>query len=159
MYGLARNGASAYAKVGIETGVLAASPHKLIMMLFDGALLAVLMGVQHMKAGEIAKKGSAVSKAIMIIDNGLRASLDKKAGGEIAQNLDSLYAYMSERLLMGNLKNKPEMLEEVHALLKDLRSAWEAIDTSVHSAAAAAPAVTARAYDALAPRVSSFVSA
>lgn len=159
MFGSVKSGANAYARVGIETGVLAASPHKLIVMLFDGALLAVLMGMQHMRAGEIAKKGSAISKAIMIIDNGLRASLDKKVGGEIAENLDSLYAYMSERLLMGNLKNQPEMLEEVSSLLKDLKSAWEAIDTSALSAAPAAPFVNVRAYDALAPRASSFVSA
>ncbi len=83
--------------------------------------------LQHMKAGDIEKKGLAISKAIMIIDSGLRASLDKKVGGEIAENLDALYAYMSQRLMMANLKNQPEILEEVHSLLKDLKSAWDAI--------------------------------
>lgn len=156
MFGSMKSGANAYAKVGVETGVLAASPHKLIVMLFDGALIAVAMGTQHMKAGEIEKKGLAISKAIMIIDSGLRASLDKKVGGEIAENLDALYAYMSQRLMMANLKNQPEILEEVHALLKDLKSAWDAIDTSAQTAAAA---VNMPAYDTLAPRVSSFVSA
>jgi flagellar protein FliS len=157
MFGSMKNGANAYAKVGIETGVLAASPHKLIVMLFDGALVAVAMGLQHMKAGQVEKKGLAISKAIMIIDNGLRASLDKEVGGEIAANLDALYAYMSERLLMANLKNQPDILEEVQSLLKDLKSAWDAIDTSTQTTAA--PAVNMPAYDALAPRVSSFVSA
>ena len=156
MFGSIKNGANAYAKVGIETGVMAASPHKLIVMLFDGALVAVAMGIQHMKAREIEKKGLAISKAIMIIDDGLRASLNKEAGGEIAENLDALYAYMSERLLLANLKNQPEILDEVHGLLKDLRSTWDAISPS---AQAAAPAVNMPAYDALAPRVSSFVSA
>lgn len=156
MFGSMKSGANAYAKVGVETGVLAASPHKLIVMLFDGALVAVAMGIQHMKAHEIEKKGLAISKAIMIIDSGLRASLDKKVGGEIAENLDALYVYMSQRLMMANLKNQPEILEEVHTLLKDLKSAWDAIGSNAHTAA---PAVNMPAYDALAPRVSSFVSA
>ena len=156
MFGSMKSGANAYAKVGIETGVLAASPHKLIVMLFDGALVAVAMGIQHMKAREIEKKGLAISKAINIIDNGLRASLDKTVGGEIAQNLDALYGYMSERLLLANLKNQPEILDEVHGLLKDLRSTWDAISPSAQTAT---PAVNMPAYDALAPRVSSFVSA
>jgi flagellar protein FliS len=156
MFGLERSGANAYAKVGIETGVVAASPHKLIVMLFEGALLAVAMGIQHMKAGEIEKKGLAISKAIMIIDSGLRASLDKKAGGEIAENLDSLYGYMSEKLLAANMKNQPEMLEEVQNLLKDLKSAWDAIDTS---AQAAAPVVSMPAFNGQASRSSSYVTA
>jgi flagellar secretion chaperone FliS len=165
MFGSVRNGANAYAKVGIETGVLAASPHKLIVMLFDGALLAVTMGIQHMKAREIEKKGMAISKAIMIIENGLRASLDKKAGGDIAANLDALYVYMGERLVTANLKNQPELLEEVQQLLKDLKFAWEAIGAGAQpaapsaSAALAAPAMHMHAYDALAPRAASYVSA
>ncbi len=80
-----------------------------------------------MSAGHIAEKGAAISKALDIINNGLRASLDKKAGGDIAGNLDSLYAYMTERLLTANLQNKAEMLEEVQTLLTDLRDAWNQI--------------------------------
>jgi flagellar protein FliS len=122
-----QRGVNAYAKVGLETGVDAASPHKLIVMLYDGALVAVLSAMTNMKAGQIAAKGAAISKAITIIDNGLRAALDKKAGGEIAEGLDALYEYMSARLLQANLNNQPEVLEEVHKLLSDLRDAWNAI--------------------------------
>jgi flagellar protein FliS len=122
-----QRGVNAYAKVGLETGVGAASPHKLIVMLYDGALVAVLSALTNMKAGQIAAKGAAISKAITIIDNGLRAALDKKAGGEIAEGLDALYEYMSARLLQANLNNQPELLEEVHKLLSDLRDAWNAI--------------------------------
>jgi flagellar protein FliS len=122
-----QRGVNAYAKVGLETGVGAASPHKLIVMLYDGALVAVLSALTNMKAGQIAAKGAAISKAITIIDNGLRAALDKKAGGEIAEGLDALYEYMSARLLQANLNNQPEVLEEVHKLLSDLRDAWNAI--------------------------------
>ena len=138
MFGSPARGANAYASVGIETGVVAASPHKLIVMLFDGALVAVTTALAHMKASNIAAKGQSISKAIMIIDNGLRASLDKKVGGEIALSLDSLYEYMSNRLLIANLKNQPEVLEEVHRLLSDLKGAWVEIGLRDDAAKAAA---------------------
>lgn len=121
------HGANAYAKVGIETGVIAASPHKLIVMLYDGAIVSLANATQSMKNGDPASKGQYISKAIAIIENGLRASLDKKIGGEIAQNLDALYEYMSVRLLQANIKNEVEGLQEVQGLLRDLKSAWEAI--------------------------------
>lgn len=129
MFGSSNRGASSYAKVGLETSVVAASPHKLIVMLFDGALVAVLTGLMHMKSGNIPEKGKAISKAIQIIDNGLRASLDKKAGGQIAENLDALYEYMSARLLEANLKNDTGIMVEVQGLLTELRETWNAIGT------------------------------
>ncbi len=161
MFGSTPKGANAYAKVGLETGVVASSPHKLIVMLFEGALVAVRAGMTHMKAGEIEKKGLAISKAIMIIENGLRASLDKKVGGQIAVSLDSLYDYMGRRLMIANLSNQPEVLEEVIELLLDLKSAWDAIGdgTAAAPAATAAPVQRAMPYDSLAPRMASFVSA
>lgn len=130
MFGSKQSGVRAYANIGIETGVASASPHKLIVMLFDGALVAVISAIKHMNEGNCAKKGEAISTAIMIINNGLRASLDKKAGGGIAGGLDSLYEYMSGRLLQANLTNQVAMLEEVRGLLSDLRGSWNAIDTS-----------------------------
>ena len=137
MFGSPARGANAYANVGIETGVAAASPHKLIVMLFDGALVAVTTALAHMRAKNIAAKGQSISKAIMIIDSGLRASLDKKVGGQIAASLDSLYEYMSNRLLIANLKNQPEILEEVHRLLTDLKSAWVEIGNTTAASGAA----------------------
>jgi flagellar secretion chaperone FliS len=127
MFGTMQRGVNAYAKVGLETSVVSASPHKLIVMLFDGALVAVLSALTHMKAGAIPEKGAAISKAISIINSGLRASLDRRAGGDIAESLDSLYIYMSERLFLANLNNDPAILEEVQGLLADLRHAWNTI--------------------------------
>jgi flagellar protein FliS len=127
MFGNLQRGVNAYANVGLETSVAAASPHKLIVMLYDGALVALRSAALHMKAGSIAAKGAAISKAINIIDNGLRAALDKNAGGEIAENLDALYDYMSRRLLTANLKNEVAHVEEVQRLLAELREAWVAI--------------------------------
>lgn len=135
MFGSKQSGVSAYAKVGIETGVISASPHKLIVMLFDGAMVSVTSAIMHMKAGDIAAKGAAISKAIMIIDSGLRASLDKKAGGEIAEGLDALYEYMGSRLLQANLRNQVDILEEVQRLLGELRGAWNAIGAEANKPA------------------------
>jgi flagellar protein FliS len=159
MFGSSQRGAGAYAKVGLETGVVAASPHKLVVMLFDGALTAARAAVVHMKARDIEKKGLAISKAINIVQNGLRASLDKEAGGQIAQSLDSLYDYICNRLVNANLTNQPEMLDEVIGLLADLKGAWEAIGDKAGPTAAAAAAPRPAAYDSLAPRVASFAGA
>lgn len=160
MFGSPNSGANAYAKVGIETGVVAANPHTLVVMLFEGAMVAVASAIQHMQAGEIEKKGASISKAIMIIDAGLRASLNKEAGGGLALNLDSLYEYMSRRLLIANLKNQPQVLEEVYQLLKGLKSAWEAIGNKAGGAPAdAAPAPQASTYGSNAPQSSSLVKA
>jgi flagellar protein FliS len=134
-----KRGVNAYANVGLETGIASASPHALIVMLYDGALVALLSAKTNIAAGNIAAKGSAISKAISIIDNGLRASLDKNAGGEIAANLDALYDYMSRRLLHANLKNDVTIIDEVHRLLSDLRGAWVEIGDKVQQQPVPAP--------------------
>jgi flagellar protein FliS len=144
-----RSGANAYAKVGMETGVIAADPHQLIVMLFEGAQIALTNGLQHMKKGNVAEKGKALSNAILIIENGLRASLDKSVGGEIAMNLDALYGYMSNRLLVANLNNQPEIIEEVQALMGDIKSAWDQISPSAQ--ASNEPVVDAYAEESFAP--------
>ncbi|MDZ4201254.1 MAG: flagellar export chaperone FliS [Gallionella sp.] len=118
---------NSYAKVGVESGVIAADPHKLISMLYQGAVLAIANGKNAMLRKEIPAKGAAISKAIMIIDEGLKASLDKEAGGELAANLAALYDYMGARLVSANLKNDVAMLDEVSKLLCELGSAWDSI--------------------------------
>lgn len=130
MYTASHYGANAYARIGLETGVVAANPHKLILMLFEGARIALSSALIHMKNGEITGKGQAISKAITIITSGLQTSLDVKAGGELAQQLNALYEYMSRRLLLANLHGKPEYIEEVARLLGELSEAWEAIGSS-----------------------------
>jgi len=118
---------NAYTKIGIESGVNAADPHKLISMLFQGALLAIANAKNGILRKDIAAKGAAISKALAIIDEGLNASLDKNVGGELAQNLSSLYEYMIMRLITANLKNDVDALNEVTHLLTDLKGAWESI--------------------------------
>lgn len=136
----------AYAKIGVESGVAAADPHKLISMLYQGALLAIANAKNGILRKDIPAKGAAISKAIAIIDEGLNASLDKKAGGDLAQNLSSLYEYMGIRLAQANLNNDMSMLDEVARLLNDLKGAWESIRPV--SAASANPAVLPKPADA-----------
>ena len=116
-----------YKTVGIESGVAAADPHKLILMLYQGALLAIASAKNQILRKQISAKGSSITKAIKIIDEGLKACLDVEAGGEIGKNLFNLYDYMNQRLLIANLKNDTAILDEVSTLLIELKGAWESI--------------------------------
>lgn len=127
MFGVMSNPAAAYRKAGIETKVETASPHMLVTMLFDGALLAITQADHYMAGKQIKEKGDAIGKAINIIDGGLKASLDRQAGGQLAERLAALYEYMCTRLLQANLRNDRAILNEVSGLLKELKSAWEEI--------------------------------
>lgn len=122
---------NAYRDVGLETSVMSADPHKLITMLYEGALLSITKARSHMLAKQIPEKGSAISKAIAIIGEGLNASLDKKVGGELAQNLSALYTYMVTRLVEANLNNDVAALDEVTRILADLKDAWDTIRPQV----------------------------
>lgn len=135
MFGMMHNPAQSYARVGIDAVVETADPHDLILMLFDGAMAAVSMARIHMEAGEIPQKGAAISKAIDLITNGLQASLDQEAGGELADRLAALYDYMAQRLLFANLKNNVATLNEVMELLTGLRDAWAQIAPGAQAAA------------------------
>ncbi|WPH13069.1 flagellar export chaperone FliS [Variovorax paradoxus] len=126
-----RTGASAYARVGMETRTMSASPHQLIVMLFDGVVTSIGMARHHMAAGDMAAKGNAISKAVSIVDNGLKAGLDAKAAGaagaQLVDNLSALYDYVIRRLLYANLHNEPKALDEAEALLENVASAWREI--------------------------------
>ena len=123
------NAASTYARIGLETGVAAANPHRLILMLFDGAIAAIADAAAKLSEQRIAGKGQAVSRAIRIIEEGLKASLDLESGGEIAGSLNEMYDYMSRRLLLASLRNDRAGLDEVARLLGELRGAWLDIGT------------------------------
>lgn len=128
-------GISAYNKVGLESGITAADPHKLISMLFQGALLAVANAKNGILRKDTPAKGAAISHAISIIGEGLHASLDKNVGGELAQNLAALYEYMVMRLVTANLNNDTAILDEVSKLLAELKEAWESIRPNATPAA------------------------
>lgn len=148
--GMRKAALNAYGKQDLAAQVEAASPHRLIVMLFDGAIKACNLAKLHMRNGAIADKGMAITKAIAIIQEGLRLSLDKEVGGELAANLDALYDYMGRMLLQANLHNDEAKLDEVASLLSDLKESWEQIDpakaaTPSPSADRAAPSSYGRA--------------
>jgi len=130
VYTQSRFAANAYANVGLETGVVAASPHQLIIMLYEGAELSVRMAIKHMNDGDLNKKSAAISKASSIILEGLRSALDTQKGGGIALQLDALYDYMIKRLMLAHIKNETAPLEEVLGLLRELHGAWQQITPS-----------------------------
>ncbi|AMC33685.1 flagellar export chaperone FliS [Janthinobacterium sp. B9-8] len=121
---------SAYGQTSLDTVVESASPHQLIVLLYEGAIKAIQLGKIYMQQGLIAQKGAAISKAIAIIEDGLRLALDKENGGELAENLDALYDYISFELLQANINNVPERLDEMLALLEQLKDAWLSIGFS-----------------------------
>ena len=127
MFASQTSAARAYATVGVETGIESASPHKLILMLYEGALVSISSARLHMQRKEVAEKGAAISRAIEIISAGLKAGLDTNAGGELATRLAALYDYMCTRLLHANAKNDTKALDEVAKLLGELKGAWEEI--------------------------------
>ncbi|WP_034915621.1 MULTISPECIES: flagellar export chaperone FliS [Erwinia] len=123
----AKTGIQAYAQVSVESAVLSATPHQLVVLLFDGAHSAMKKAAILIEQGDIQGKGQAISKAINIISNGLRAGLNHEAGGEIAGNLDDLYEYMTRRLLHANLHNDLNAITEVDSLLANISDAWKEI--------------------------------
>lgn len=124
-YALPRaRGAQSYAKVGLETGVHSASPEKLISMLFDGARTAIARARFAMEQNDVPGRGTAISKAVAIVSEGLRAALNLEAGGEVAANLQELYIYIERCLLQANLRSDVSKLNEADRLLADIASAW-----------------------------------
>jgi len=122
-----KSGIQAYAQVGVESAVLSASPHQLVVLLFDGALSAMKKAMILIEQGDIPGKGQALSKAINIISNGLQSGINHEVGGELATNLDSLYDYMTRRLLQANLHNDINAINEVLELLNNIADAWKEI--------------------------------
>jgi flagellar protein FliS len=142
VFGQNKSGVNMYAHMSVETGVLAASPNKLTIMLYDGAITACYSAIRHMQLSDIPNKGAMLSHAILIIESGLRLSLNKKAGGQIAESLDALYAYMSNRLVTANIRNQPELVQEVIKLLTELKGAWEAIGNQQSASQATSPVIS-----------------
>ncbi len=114
---------AAYRSTSAHAGVAAADPHRLVVMLMDGALERIAAARGLLSHGGGIEKPQLLQRAMDIIDE-LRNSLNLKAGGEVAANLDRLYEYMCMRLMQANASNKPELLDEVSRLLNEIRSAW-----------------------------------
>ncbi|MGD9943426.1 MAG: flagellar export chaperone FliS [Burkholderiaceae bacterium] len=137
MFAPYRSAASSYRNLDLETSVGQADPHALISMLYDGAATAIAQARRHLSQGQVAEKGQATSRAVRILEEGLRAALDPR-GGEIATNLQALYEYMTRRLLSANLANDDEQYAEIAAMVDQLRDAWKQIAPRTRPQAVAA---------------------
>ncbi len=118
-----------YRKVGLETDVQAASPHRLVSMLFDGVFDAMNQARSAIEAGNTELKNRSLSRAVRILDEGLKASLNLQAG-PLAADLNELYAYLCMRLTRANLHSDAAAIEECQRILTPVREAWNAIATA-----------------------------
>lgn len=128
-------GAGAYRQVGVATGVSTATPHQLVLMLFDGFDEALVRAQGALRDGAIDIKCRALGRASRIVDEGLRANLDMNGGGKLAVDLRELYAYVSLRLLRANIDNDTAGIEECRRLVRPLREAWASIAPETTEAA------------------------
>ena len=115
-----------YQQVGVKAQVTEADPHRLIQMLMQGGLDRIAQARGAMLRQAYAEKGVLIGKAINIV-GGLRDVLDKEAGGELAENLERLYEYMTMRLFEASRHNDVSKLDEVASLLSEVKSGWDAI--------------------------------
>lgn len=120
-------GSQAYATISLESKLAGATPYQLIAMLFDGARSAILRAKIYLEEGNVAKRGEMISKAINIVDNGLRAALDHEKGQQIAADLERLYDYISRLLMQANLHHDLSKLEQAEKLLTDIADVWDEI--------------------------------
>ncbi|MBM5575415.1 flagellar export chaperone FliS [Deefgea sp. CFH1-16] len=131
---------AAYGQQSLDVTVMSASPHQLIVLLFEGAIKAANLAKMHLESKNIPAKAQEISRAIAIIEDGLRLSLDKNTGGELAENLDALYEYITRQFFEANVKNDIEKIENNIKLLTELKESWMSIVPTLSEAQKAPPA-------------------
>lgn len=126
--------ANAYRQVGVQSGVTDASPHALVQMLFDGLMQRLHAARGELLRGDVQAKGAHLGQAVQIMGEGLKASLNREQGGELARNLNALYDYCIRALTLANLHSDVKRVEEVIALVEPVARGW----TEIGGAGAAA---------------------
>ncbi len=120
-----------YKSVAVETAVTTADPHQLVNLLFDALMQSLYTAKSAMQAGNFVVKAQSITKAVRIIEEGLKAGLDMQRGGEVALTLKSLYDYSIYRLTEANLHNDPALLQEVTSALAPVAESWKQIRDQV----------------------------
>ena len=129
------NASAMYRQLGAQTRVAVATPHELVSLLFEAYMESLAQARGAMRDGQRAQKGAALSRAVRIVEEGLRSGLNLSAGGELARDLDELYQYLTRRLTLANLHNDEAIIEECRRLVLPLQEAWAAIGPTVSQGA------------------------
>jgi flagellar secretion chaperone FliS len=116
-----------YRQIDVTTSVSQADPHQLIQLLYDGAIAAIIQARHAIATNDTEVKSTTISKALRIVDEGLKASVETGDSPELAENLRGLYDYMVNLLIRANVNSDDTLLAEVAKLLGELRSAWAEI--------------------------------
>ena len=131
MYAPHKTHAQTYRQVELHSRVDTAHPHQLVTLLFDGVVESIDTARGAMQRGDVLAKCNAIGRAVRIVDEGLKSSLNLSAGGGLATDLHELYGYLVLRLTQANARNDLKALEEARSLVEPLRSAWVAIGSQV----------------------------
>ncbi|MCG8486733.1 MAG: flagellar export chaperone FliS [Chromatiales bacterium] len=110
-----------------------ATPFRLVQMLMTGALDGMANARGSIIRKEHEARNNEIKWVISVID-ALRGALDFEQGGEIANNLDMLYDYMIRRLFTANVEQDVDALDEVISLLKEIKTAWDAMPEVIQNA-------------------------
>jgi len=119
-----------YGDVKVTSGVASANNVQLIQMLFDGLLESISTARGHIQHNNIAEKSKAIARASRIV-LGLQGALDFEKGGDLANNLNELYSYVTRRLFHVNAHNDLVVLDEIYGLMREIRDAWEGVPSLV----------------------------
>lgn len=122
MYAPPARGAAAYQQTQVQCG----TPLELVVKLYDGAITNIVRAREGLMAGDLYAKRDGVSRALAIVSE-LQSSLDLKSGGQIAAQLDSLYTYITGRLVAFSASKDVPAVDEAHRLLVTLRDGWQQI--------------------------------
>ena len=120
-----------YGQIKNDTQTTYASPHQLMLMLFDGAIESMSFTIGAIQNNNFELRSKQNSRSITII-NGMRECLDMETGGELADNLYSLYQYMTKELFKASFKNDVDTIKNIQTMLKDIRGSWEKIPLDMH---------------------------
>lgn len=118
------NPIASYKQMDREADIRGSDPYRLILLLFEGANAALEQAKTKMAVNDYPGKSDAIVKAAAIISDGLSASLNIEAGGELAINLKAIYDYMIRRLIHANVHMDVPAIDEVQSLLEEIGGAW-----------------------------------
>lgn len=107
-----------------QTQIQTATPEKLLIMLYNGAINFLNKSKAYMEQRDFAQTNTFLLKAQAIITEFMN-TIDWEPNPEFAQNLYNLYEFMNYTLVQANIRKDPEKIDVVIDLLKTLKSAWE----------------------------------